>query len=117
VQYSKLNCPTLPGEELIGKNCSSKAKQLTPGENNRSDHRAQTGRELPQAPIAASPVDRRNQILLRSQSPNKTTSELLLAMDIWPIRPKKLGKKQNKIKQKNSCLTPKSSENRGSTLP
>jgi hypothetical protein len=33
--------------------------------------------DLPHLPIATCPVDKRNQILLTSQSPGKTTSELL----------------------------------------
>jgi hypothetical protein len=46
--------------------------------NNSSDHPAQTGSELSQLPFATCPVDRRNPILLTSQSPGKTTSELPL---------------------------------------
>jgi hypothetical protein len=55
--------------------------QQTSGENkNRLDHFAQTRSELSQTPIETCPVDRRNQILLTSQSSDETTSELLLAM-------------------------------------
>jgi hypothetical protein len=54
---------------------------MLPGENNRSDHLAQTGSELPQVPIATCPVDRRNQILLTTQPCDENTSELLLIMD------------------------------------
>jgi hypothetical protein len=52
------------------------------GENNNSSkHLAQTSSELPQAPVATCPVDRRNKILLTSQSPNETTSEILLVRE------------------------------------
>jgi hypothetical protein len=79
---SKLNCPTLLGEELTRQSCSSRAMQLLSGKNNnRFHHLAQTGSELPHVPIATCPVDRRNQILLTSQSPDKTTSEPLLVTD------------------------------------
>jgi hypothetical protein len=44
--------------------------QLLPGENNNSSE-YQT----------SDPVDRRNQILLTSQSPGETTSEILLVME------------------------------------
>jgi hypothetical protein len=58
--------------------CSGKAKQLQHGENNnRLDHRAQTGSELPQIPIATCPVDRKNQI----QSSGETISDLPLVTD------------------------------------
>jgi hypothetical protein len=45
-KYTKLNCPTLLGEELTRQSCSSRTMQLPPGENNRSDHLEQTGNEL-----------------------------------------------------------------------
>jgi hypothetical protein len=77
-QYSKLNCPTLLGEEPTKQTCSYRATQLPPGENNSSEHPAWTGSEVPQLPIATYPVDRMNQILLTSQSPGETTSELPL---------------------------------------
>jgi hypothetical protein len=60
---------------------SGRATQLPLGKNNRWDHLAQTGSELPQFSIATCPVDRRNQILLTSQSPGETTPELLLVTD------------------------------------
>jgi hypothetical protein len=59
--YSKLNCPTLLGEEMITQSCSSTAPWLPSGENNSSEHFAQTSSELPQAPAATCPVDRRSQ--------------------------------------------------------
>jgi hypothetical protein len=60
-QYSKLNFPTLLGEELTRQSCSCRATQLQPGENNNtSDHLAQTGSELPQVPIAICPVEGTN---------------------------------------------------------
>jgi hypothetical protein len=43
-QHSKLSSPTLLGEELTKHSCSCRAAQLLPGENNSSDHPAQTGR-------------------------------------------------------------------------
>jgi hypothetical protein len=53
-----------------------------PGEYiNRIDHLAQTGSELPQVPIPTCPVDRWHQILLTSQLPGETTSELPLITD------------------------------------
>jgi hypothetical protein len=52
---------------------------------------------------ATCPVNRRNQILLTSQSSGKTTSELLLVMD-GPIRPRKAEKKPS------SCLPHKLSD-------
>jgi hypothetical protein len=55
--------------------------QLLLGENKSSDQLSCTGIELPQTPFATCPVDRRNQILLTSQSPGETTSEFLLVMD------------------------------------
>jgi hypothetical protein len=55
--------------------------QLLLGENKSSHHLAWTGSELPQAPFAICPEDRRNKILLTSQSPGETTSEFLLVMD------------------------------------
>jgi hypothetical protein len=56
--------------------------QLPPGEKNKkSNHLAQTGTELLQVPIATCPVDKRNQILITSQSSGETTSELWLIMD------------------------------------
>jgi aminoglycoside phosphotransferase len=68
-------------EELIRQICNSRATQLLPGKNNRYDHLAQTGSDLPQVLIATCPVDRKNQIVLKSQSPGETTSELPLIMD------------------------------------
>jgi hypothetical protein len=80
-QYSKLNCPTLLGEELTTQICTYRTTQLPPGENNnRPAHLALTGSELPQAPVALCLVDRRSQKLLTSQSPGETTSGFLLAM-------------------------------------
>jgi hypothetical protein len=59
--YSKLNCPTLLGEELTSQSCSCRAMQLSPGENNIiSDHIAQTGSEWSRVPIATCHMDRRN---------------------------------------------------------
>jgi hypothetical protein len=49
--------------ELTG---SCKAMQLPPGKNNRTDHLALTGSELPQVLISTCPVDRKNQIQLIS---------------------------------------------------
>jgi hypothetical protein len=67
---------------LISQSCSGKAMQLLPGENsNRFEYHTQNDSELPQVPNATYPVDRRNQILLTSLSPGKTTSGLLLATD------------------------------------
>jgi hypothetical protein len=66
----------LLGEELTGQNCSGRAMQLLPGINNNiSDNVAQTGSKLPQVPVATCPVDRRNQIPLKSQSSGETTSD------------------------------------------
>jgi hypothetical protein len=50
-------------------------------DNNRSDHLGRTGNELPQVPIATCLADRRNQILLTSQSSSETTSGLPPGMD------------------------------------
>jgi hypothetical protein len=63
-----LNCPNLLGEELTRRSCSCRAMQLPPGENIRSDHFAQTCSDLSQVPVANCPVERRNQIMLISQS-------------------------------------------------
>jgi hypothetical protein len=41
---------------------------------NRSDHLAQTGNDLPHVPNATCPVDRRNKILLTSQSSGEIMS-------------------------------------------
>jgi hypothetical protein len=82
-------------------NCSCRTKQLPPGENNSSEHLAGTGCELPQAPVTTCHVDGKNQILFTSQSPGKTTSELITH------GPQDQGK-QKKQKEKNpsSCLHP-----------
>jgi hypothetical protein len=67
------------GKEPTRQSCSFQAMQLLPGENNdSSDHLAQTGSELAQSPIANCPGERRNKILLTSQSPGETILELLL---------------------------------------
>jgi hypothetical protein len=59
------------------------------------------------------PADRRNQILLTSQSPGKTTSELPFVMNAH--KTKERGKKPIKIP--SSHLHPRLSNKRSSTLP
>jgi hypothetical protein len=70
----KTELPHLSGKGADSQSCSCRTMQLPPGENNRSDHFALTGSELPQVSITACPVD-------ISQSPGETTSGFPLAMD------------------------------------
>jgi hypothetical protein len=70
-QHSKLNCPTLLGEELTKQSCSWRTMKTTTALtilHTDSCH----------LPIATNPVDRRSQIPLTSQLPGETLSELLL---------------------------------------
>jgi hypothetical protein len=76
----KFELPHLAGGR-DDQSCSYRAMQLLLGKNKSSDHLAWTGSELPRTPFATCPVDKRNQILLTSQSPGENTSECLLVMD------------------------------------
>jgi hypothetical protein len=74
---TKLNCPTLLGEELTGQSCGCGVTNLLPGKNsNISDHHGQSGNEQPQTSIANCLEGRRIQLLFTSQTSAETSSEI-----------------------------------------
>jgi hypothetical protein len=81
--YSKLNYPTLLGEELTRQSRSCRATQLPPGENNnRPDHFAQNGKGVTSGPNCNLPYGQMEpNTAHKAKSLGETTSGLLLAMN------------------------------------
>jgi hypothetical protein len=79
---TKLNCPTLLGEMLTRQSCVCGVIQLLSGKkSNLSDHLGQSGSKQSQTLLATCHLDRRNQLLLKSQPSGKTTTEILCTPD------------------------------------
>jgi hypothetical protein len=74
--HSKLNCPTLLGEELTN-SCSWRVTQLTAGEINSFDNSAWSGKSTSTHNLNL-PGWQKNKTVPTSQSPSETISELLL---------------------------------------